>query len=290
MILIDVFIFPAGIRAMQLNEVFSKLKQLPVVPALLAELMESFGDDNARIDVLAKKIAMDQSLSAKVIKMANSVAYRRGKEVTSIEQAVIRLGFNTMRSIVIASGISSAFPATPGFDKNKFWSDTFRVATIAKALAKHTTVEPETAFTCAMMHNIGEILLQSSLPEEMALVAMSMNQGASRIEAEREVLSFDYSQVGVELAKRWNFSATFIAAIEQQLDPLSYEEVSAEAILIRLAVFVNFAWNAGVPAAAIIGRFPKALAEHLKINPESLASQLEELQHQGNELAMSLGH
>lgn len=275
---------------MQLNEVFSKLKQLPVVPALLAELMESFGDDNARIDVLAKKIAMDQSLSAKVIKMANSVAYRRGKEVTSIEQAVIRLGFNTMRSIVIASGISSAFPATPGFDKNKFWSDTFRVATIAKALAKHTTVEPETAFTCAMMHNIGEILLQSSLPEEMALVAMSMNQGASRIEAEREVLSFDYSQVGVELAKRWNFSATFIAAIEQQLDPLSYEEVSAEAILIRLAVFVNFAWNAGVPAAAIIGRFPKALAEHLKINPESLASQLEELQHQGNELAMSLGH
>ncbi len=275
---------------MQLEEVFSKLKQLPVVPALLAELMESFGDDNARIDVLAKKIAMDQSLSAKVIKMANSAAYRRGKEVTSIEQAVIRLGFNTMRSIVIASGISSAFPATPGFDKNKFWADTFRVATIAKELAKHTKVEPETAFTCAMMHNIGEILLQSSLPEEMALVAMSMENGSSRIEAEREVLGFDYSQVGVELAKRWNFSTTFINAIEHQLDPLSYENVSSEAILIRLAVFVNFAWNAGVPAQAIVGRFPKALADYLGINPESLAGQLEDLQHKGNELAMSLGH
>ncbi|RJG49434.1 HDOD domain-containing protein [Motilimonas pumila] len=273
---------------MDLNAVFSNLKQLPVIPTLLAELMESFGDEDARIDVLAKKIAMDQSLSAKVIKMANSAAYRRGKEVSSIEQAVIRLGFNTMRSIVIASGIGSAFPNTPGFDKNQFWADTFKVATISKALAKHTKIEPETAFTCAMMHNIGEVLLQSSLPEEMALVAMAMENGSSRVEAQRETLGFDYSQVGVELARRWNFSETFINAIEQQLDPLSFEDVSGAAILIRLSVFVNFAWNAGVPAQAIIGRFPKALAQHLDINPESLAGQLDDLQTQGNELAMSL--
>ncbi len=275
---------------MELSEVFSKLKQLPVIPALLSELMESFANDDARIDELAKKIAMDQAISAKVIKMANSVAYRRGKEVSSIEQAVIRLGFNTMRSIIIASGIGSAFPVTPGFDKNKFWSDTFRVSTIAKALAKYTDVEPETAFTCAMMHNIGEILLQSSLPEEVGLIAMSMEQGASRVEAQRETLGFDYSNVGVELAKKWNFSETFTSAIQQQLDPLSYDPVSSEAVLIRLAVFVNFAWNAGVPAAAIVGRFPKPLAQHLGIDPTNLASQLDELQHQGNELAMVLTH
>ena len=63
--------------------------------------------------------------------MANSAALRRGNEITSIEQAVIRLGFNRLRSVVVASGIISSFKA-PGFDKLHFWTQTFQVATIAR--------------------------------------------------------------------------------------------------------------------------------------------------------------
>ncbi len=276
---------------MTMDKIFNKIKQLPVIPKLLHELMQSFSDDNSRIEDIAKKIAMDQVISAKVLKMANSAAYRRGAEVTSIEQAVIRLGFNALRSLVVASGIMTSFKTPSNFDKTKFWLDTFQVATIAKALAAECrAIEPETAFTCALLHNIGELLIQSTLPEEASLINLSINQGNSRIDAQREMLGYDYSQVGAELARRWNLSDTFVKAIAQQLDPLSFEPVSQEAILIRLAMFVSFAWNAGVPPQVIIARFPTPLAQQLGIDPKNMAARLDELHQQGNELANMLTH
>ena len=274
---------------MSMDLIFSKIKQLPVIPKLLHELMQDFSNDNSRIEDIAKKIAMDQVISAKVLKMANSAAYRRGVEITSIEQAVIRLGFNALRSLVVASGLMTSFRTPSNFDKNKFWVDNFQVATIAKALAADCrAIEPETAFTCALLHNIGELLIQSTLPEEASLINMAISRGTSRIDAQREMLGYDYSQVGAELAKRWSLSETFVRAMAQQLDPLSFDPISPEAVLIRLAMFVSFAWNAGVPPQVIVARFPTPLALHLGIDPERLAERLDELHQHGNELAAML--
>lgn len=146
-------------------------------------------------------------------------------------------------------------------------------------------MDPETAFTCALIHNIGELLIQSTLPEEAGLINLAIEKGSSRVDAQREMLGYDYAQLGAELARRWNLSPAFVDAIAQQLDPLSHDPVSKEAVLIRLAVFVSFAWQAGVPAQAIIARFPRTLADQLGLDPASLADQLEQLHEQGNALA-----
>lgn len=268
----------------KLAQLFSDVKQLPVLPIILLELMESFSNEDVKVEDIAKKISMDQSISAKVIRMANSVAYRRGKEVESIEQAVIRLGFNQVRSIVVAASLSNVFPDIPGFDKNKFWTDTFTTASIAKALAKHTRVNSETAFTCAMMHNIGELLLQILKPDECALVRMAVETGEPRLSAQREFFGFDYTQVGGELAKHWDFSTVFCDAIEQQLDPLAYESPSEGAILIRLSVFASFAWGAGLQPAMIVGRFPEPLTEAVHLNKEGLVEEFQGMIDEGQEL------
>jgi HD-like signal output (HDOD) protein len=268
----------------ELSQLFSNVKQLPVLPILLLELMESFSDEDVSVEEIAKKIRMDQSISAKVIRMANSSAYRRGKEVESIEQAVIRLGFNQVRSIVVAATLSNVFPDTPSFDKNLFWQDTFITANFAKALAKHANLNQETAFTCAMMHNIGELLLQILMPDECSLVAMAIKAGEPRLAAQRETFGFDYTQVGVRLAKHWDFSAVFCDAIEQQLDPLSYEHPSKEAILIRLAVFTCFALGANLPPEMIVARFPSALTDYLKLDKEGLVGEFDDLVEVGKEI------
>jgi HD-like signal output (HDOD) protein len=123
------------------------------------------------------------------------------------------------------------------------------------------------------------------LPEEAEIINMAIQKGSSRVEAQREMLGYDYAQLGAELARRWNLSESFVNAISQQLEPLSHDPVSKEAVLIRLAVFISFAWNAGVPAQTIIARFPKPLADQLGLDPVSLAGQLETLHEQGNALA-----
>lgn len=269
---------------LELSQLFKDVKQLPVLPILLLELMESFGDEDVSVEDIAKKIGMDQAISAKVIRMANSVAYRRGKDVESISQAVIRLGFNQVRSIVVAATLSNVFPDTPSFDKNKFWKDTFTTASIAKALAKHAGVNQETAFTCAMMHNIGELLLQILKPDECSLIAMAIETGEPRLSAQRETFGFDYSQVGAELAKHWDFSAIFCDAIEQQLDPLSYETPSKAAVLIRLSVFAGFAWGANLPPEMIVARFPATLTDHLNLNKDGLVEEFDGMIEAGEEL------
>lgn len=270
---------------MSMECLFDKIKQLPTIPQLLHELMLSFNDESTDISQIAAKIAMDQVISVKVLRMANSAAMRRGNDVTSIEQAAIRLGFNRLRSVVVAAGIIGSFKAPPSFNKHKFWTDTFQVATIARMLGqKVQALDPETAFTCALIHNIGELLIQSTLPEEAELISMAIQNGSSRVEAQREMLGYDYAQLGAELARRWNLSASFVDAISQQLDPLSHHPVSKEAVLIRLAVFISFAWNAGVPTRAIMARFPKPLADQLGLDPSLLADQLDTLHGQGNAL------
>ncbi|MEJ6123011.1 HDOD domain-containing protein [Vibrio sp. 2-Bac 85] len=269
---------------LEIKQLFNEAKKLPVLPVLLLELMESFSDQEARVEDIAKKVAMDQSISAKVIRMANSVAYRRGKEVESIEQAVIRLGLNQVRSIVVAATLSNTFPDIPGFDKNKFWTDTFTTASIAKALAKHTKVNVETAFTCAMMHNIGELLLQILKPDECALVALAVESGDPRLSVQREIFGFDYTQVGAELAKHWDFSTVFCDAIEQQLDPLSFEHPSEGAILIRLSVFAGFAWGANLSPEMIVGRFPEPLVAAVQLNKDGLVEEFQGMIEDGQEL------
>jgi len=274
---------------MSMELLFSKIKQLPVIPKLLHELMQDFSNENANIAEIAKKVEMDQVISAKVLKLANSAAYRRETDITSIDQAIIRLGFNALRSLVVASGIMTSFKTPENFNTGKFWIETFQTATIAKALAKECrNIDAETSFTCALLHNIGELLIQSALPEEASLINLSISQGTSRIDAQREMLGYDFSLVGAELARRWNLSERFVIAISQHLDPLSFHPVSPEAVLIRLAMFVSFAWNAGVPAHVIVSRFPSPLAAHLGIEPSGLASRLEELHEQGNALASIL--
>jgi HD-like signal output (HDOD) protein len=268
----------------EIKELFTDAKKLPILPALLLELMDSFSNEKTQVNDIAKKVSKDQSISAKVIRMANSVTYRRGKEVESIEQAVIRLGLNQVKSIVIAATLSNTFPDMPGFDKNKFWTDTFTTASIAKALAKHTKVNSETAFTCAMMHNIGDLLLQILKPEECALVALAVESGEPRLSAQREVFGVDYTEVGVALAKHWNFSTIFCDAIEQQLDPLSYETPSEAAILIRLSVFSAFAWRANLPPEMIVGRLPKHLTDFINLNKEGLVEEFQSMIDAGEEL------
>ena len=135
------------------------------------------------------------------------------------------------------------------------------------------------------MHNIGELLLQVSLPDECSLIALAIESGEPRLSAQREVFGFDYSQVGVELAKHWDFSAIFCDAIEQQLDPLSYDPVSHAAILIRLSVFASFTCEAKLPTDLIVSRFPPQLLQHINLNTTGVAEELLLVSEQGKELA-----
>ena len=102
---------------MPLESLFSETPNLPNIPRVIQTLIEKFNDPKSNADEISKNIQMDQVLSAKIMRLANSARYGAGRRIASIDSAVVMLGIDSLKTLVIASGISGAFKDIPGFDK-----------------------------------------------------------------------------------------------------------------------------------------------------------------------------
>ncbi len=226
---------------MKLDTLFEQSHRMPSIPKVVQELIDSFSDENIDLDSIGSKVAMDQVITAKVLRLANSARFGLPRQVTSANDAVVLLGFNALRTLVLASGVTGAFEDTEGLKKAEFWSNSFAVATIAKMIAQKSTAEvnPETAFTCGMLHNVGELLLHVVAPEEMQMVTKAIAAGGGRLATQKSVLAIDYTEVGAGLAKIWRFPEEIQEAIAHQVDPLAEEDVSLLACVVSVALYVN---------------------------------------------------
>lgn len=259
-----------------LQNLIDNAQKLPNIPKVVQELIESFGDDNVSNDLIAKKISSDQVLTIKVLRAANSAHYGGNRKVGSVNDAVFLLGFNAVRTLVLASGLTGAFKAPEGFDLKKFWHDSFAVAATCKWIARFSRDDPETAFTCGMIHNIGELLIHILLPAECAEMQKVIDKGARNVDIERNYLGFDFSEAGAELANRWKFPEAIVKGIRYQLEPQKHEPFPRLAGVISLALYINKMNEAGADSAAILANFPNELATKLGINLVKMMEKIEE--------------
>lgn len=262
---------------MTVESLFSETPNLPNIPKVIQSLIEQFNDPNSNSDEISKKIQMDQVLSAKIMRLANSARYGAGRKIASIDSAVVMLGIDALKTLVIASGVTGAFKDIESFDKKAFWRDSFMIASISKLIAKHTDADPETAFTCGMMHNIGELLIHIAYPEQAAKIDNLVAVGASRIDLQDNQFSCNFTEVSSELAKRWNFPADIVTAVRQQASPNSFENYSPYSGIIYLASYLNDAFRTNQEPETVLAEFPNDIAKPLKINLVSFFETIVEL-------------
>jgi HD-like signal output (HDOD) protein len=248
-----------------LKSLIDNAQKLPNIPKVVQELIESFGDDNINNEEIAKKISADQVLTAKVLRAANSAHYGGNRKVGSVNDAVFILGFNAVRTLVLASGLTGAFKAPEGFDLPKFWHDSFAVASTCKWLARFSHDDVETAFTTGMMHNIGELLIHILMPEECAEIQKVVDKGARNSDIEKNFLGFNFPEAGAELAMRWKFPEAIVDGIRDQLNPLDTAEFSRLAGLINIADYIVHMNEKGNDEE-LLAQFPNELATKLGIN------------------------
>lgn len=198
-----------------MQQIFDRVLEMPSISKVVQELLVSFNDPNANVDEITKRIRMDQALSAKVLRLANSVRYGSGRKISTIDSAVVMLGFSAVKTLVVASGVTGAFRTVPHLDMKAYWRETFLIANVCKYIAKQAKLDAETAFTCGLMHSVGEILLYMADGKTMQEIEKLVQEGQNRLELEVKHFGFNYAQVGEELAKRWNFPDNITRAIEQ---------------------------------------------------------------------------
>ncbi len=254
---------------MNMATIFEQTQQLPHIPKVVQELMQSFQDEDVDVDEISKKVAMDQALTAKVLRLANSAHYGASRSIANTNDAIVLLGFNTLRTMVLASGVTSSFKAPEGFDMNGFWKQSFAIGALSKWIAKYIpAAEEETAFTCGMLNSIGSLLIRIVLPNEAQNIDEGEALGGKRHSLERGQLGFDGAKVGAELAKRWKFPEEMLDAISDQNNADFDQEFGTYAGIIYIAKYLHQAHKDDWDEARIIDEFPLAVAQSIGMDAE----------------------
>ena len=241
------------------KDILAHLHQLPSLPVIVQELIASFNDADVDTSLLANKIEQDQGLSARVLRVSNSSFYGLSRKVGSVQDALVVLGFECVRSMALSAAIAHAFLKSPGsvFDRQAYWQRSFRIATIAKLLAKTLRQGAALAFTAGMFYDIGLMVLDLCIPHKFsAILQQQTSSGLSLLELERSELGFDHIEIGAELVHLWNFPAE----IEQVV--LCWREPSAEyplAGIMHVAALIED----GLSGEALLTQLPTYLREQM---------------------------
>jgi putative nucleotidyltransferase with HDIG domain len=219
------------------DQVLGHLKQLPSLPAAVADLLASFNNEDVDIAVVSNLIARDQGLTARVLRIANSSFYGLQHKVGSINEAVVVLGFRAIRSMVLAVGINGVFRVDhcTGFNPQTYLRHSVAVGLAARSLAQLTGHNPELAFTAGILHDLGELALASNFTVQYAeTLAYQRKHDCFLVVAERDILGMDHSEVGGLLADTWRFPNELRQALAEHHSPAAATADSL-ADLIHLA-------------------------------------------------------
>ncbi len=180
---------------------------IPSMPASAQKAFELSTDPGAELRDFVKVIESDEALSARVLKIANSVYFERGKPSNTIEESVIVIGMNEIRSLLNATTLCEIFPTRNPL-RTQFWTHDLAVAIVARALAQRIApAVMEAVFLGGLMHDVGKLLLIQRAPTDYAKILESARtRGISFGEAESQLFPFDHTEVGLLIAQKWRFS------------------------------------------------------------------------------------
>ena len=193
---------------------------LPPLPAVALRVMQVAQDPKSSASDLALVISADPGLSARILRISNSAAYRRSRDVTSVQEALVVLGFVQARNVAISSAITSAYAPdslNALFRISAFWRHSLAVAFKASELAGATRrLDVPSAFTAGILHNMGRLAMFHADPAGVdQAVADAIQEGISLEEAESKMLQYNHAELGGALAIKWKLPADIVAAISQ---------------------------------------------------------------------------
>lgn len=275
---------------MKLEALFQNPHALPTAPKVVEELINSFDDPSASSESVAKKLATDPVLSAKLLRLANSAYYHVSRSIGTVDDAVLMLGFVTVRTLVISSGLVSGFKTVPGLDLKQFWRYNLHTAVAAKWIAKQARENTDLAFTIGMMHSIGQLVIHAAMPEQAMQLDKEVGPlDARRLDIEQTTFGYGFADVGAELAVRWKFPDVFASTIRSFPQPLAATPPSRMAAVIHLAAWCARISENKLTADEIDACYPSEVCEMLGLaenilvdgmpNLDELAAGLEELVH-----------
>jgi len=202
------------------------ITELPPFPAVILRVLQLVEDPNSSAQDIVEVIQYDQAITANVLMVCNSAYFGLRQPVTSLRDALVKIGFNRLIEIVLARGSSYIFyQACHGYrlGVGELWRHSVACALLSQILSARLKKEKNpTQFTAALVHDVGKIILSEFVRDHLEEIKNLVQENHhSFIEAEREVLGIDHAELGGKIAERWRFPPNIISGIRYHHTPLS---------------------------------------------------------------------
>ena len=228
-----------------------KIDYLPPLPSVAQEILIACNNETSDMDDIVKIIKKDPALTAKIIGMANSAFFGFGRNVATLEQAIINvLGLDLVKGFALSLAMSSVFDPEKcaNFDIKRYWCSAFLTAELATGFVNHIdskqVLDPNQLYLYGLLHNIGILVLADRFPNIMSeLFATALEDKEKRlIEYEKETIDFNHHEAGAWLGHKWKLPYEIIDIIEHHYN-LSYQERNSNLVhLIGLCSRISRQW------------------------------------------------
>ncbi|MDH3889802.1 MAG: HDOD domain-containing protein [candidate division Zixibacteria bacterium] len=266
----------------ELDNIIATVGELPASPTIVSTVMGLTADLDSRVEDISKVLMSDQSLTAKVLKLSNSSFYGRPKNVTTLEEAIMILGFFTVQSMVVATSAHSMYTKddAEGY-KAKLWRHSLSAAVAARQVAKSVRhPEAEQAFIAALLHDIGKLVLLQKMPTRyQEIVAEVEEQKKTFLNVETRELGFNHCDVAALLLEAWDFPTALTEAIfaHHLLPPVEEGKAAPVAHVVHLGNCLAKRLGVGFGDAVVENLSDLRSAQALSLDEAGIEQLLEEI-------------
>ncbi len=227
-------------RGHSVDNILAAVKDIPPLPAIVPRVMAVLNDPNSSVAELAKILGSDQAIASKLLRLSNSAFYGFSKHIGTIHDAVVLLGFKTIKGLIYALSLYSSFNQRVGgykMDKGELWRHSLCAAYTAQSISTKTKLgNSEQAFVAGLMHDIGKTILGEFLTngsEDFAKAAE--DEEFFFVKAEQRILGISHPEIGAKVCEKWNLPAELLEAVKFHHNPSEFDGDNPLVPIVHLA-------------------------------------------------------
>ncbi len=222
----------------RLDQIITNLTQLPSMPDIVSKVINMVNDPNVDFNSVAAEISKDQAITANILKLCNSAYFSKGKEIASLDRAIVTLGIKEIRDIIVVATTKQVLDKSVlGYDlaKGDLWKHNLAVAMLAKkiALDKKKKAAADVVFTGGIIHDVGKTVLALYVANTFKdILNYVIEKQVSFNEAEHEIMGYNHQEIGKKVLMKWKFPEVLQDVVEFHHNPSLAPEANREVVSI----------------------------------------------------------
>ena len=262
----------------ELQDKISEITNLPTLPSVAARLMKIVNDPITSSTDVAFVVGQDLSLSAKVLRLANSAFYGMPRTITNINNAVVILGLRVINTMVLSITVFDMFPDDKKkalFNRDAFWKHSLACGLICKILASRTKkfvlFDPEEAFCAGLLHDVGKVAMEQYLHDDFRkALAFAKKNTISSVEAEQRTLGYTHADVADWLTAAWELPVELHAPLVYHHKPSETTSCADAVALCHYADFLCYQSGLSIDEGFAAPMLDTKAIESLRITPDDV--------------------